>query len=36
MDYESPEILATYAEDELVGEAAVSTSYGVVIVVNPQ
>ncbi len=29
MDYESPEILATYSEGELVGEAAVSTQYGV-------
>ena len=28
MDYESPEILASYAEEELVQEAAVSTSYG--------
>jgi hypothetical protein len=27
MDYESPEILATYVEDELVAEAAVSTFY---------
>jgi hypothetical protein len=25
MDYESPEIIATYVEDELVAEAAVST-----------
>jgi hypothetical protein len=29
MDYESPEILASYAEQELVDEAAVSTSYGI-------
>jgi hypothetical protein len=28
MDYESPEILASYAEEELVAEAAVSTRYG--------
>jgi hypothetical protein len=28
MDYESPEIIATYVEDELVAEAAVSTCYG--------
>ena len=28
MDYETPEIIATYVEDELVAEAAVSTSYG--------
>ena len=27
MDYESPEIIATYVEDELVAEAAVSTRY---------
>ena len=29
MDYESPEIIATYVEDELVAEAAVSTTYDV-------
>jgi hypothetical protein len=28
MDYESPEILASYAEEELIEEAAVSTHYG--------
>jgi hypothetical protein len=28
MEYESPEIIATYVEDELAAEAAVSTSYG--------
>jgi hypothetical protein len=28
MQYESPEIIATYVEDELVAEAAVSTCYG--------
>ncbi len=28
MEYESPEIIATYVEDELVAEAAVSTGYG--------
>jgi hypothetical protein len=27
MEYESPEIIATYVEDELVQEAAVSTGY---------
>ena len=27
MEYESPEIIATYVEDELVAEAAVSTTY---------
>jgi hypothetical protein len=29
MEYESPEIIATYAEDELVEEAAVSMQYGI-------
>lgn len=28
MEYESPEILATYSEDELTAEAAVSMTYG--------
>ncbi len=28
MDYESPEVLATYSEDELSEEAAVCVSYG--------
>jgi len=28
MDYESPEVIATYVEDELVAEASVSASYG--------
>ena len=27
MDYETPEVLATYVEDELVADAAVSTCY---------
>ena len=27
MEYESPEIIATYVEDELVAEAVVSTCY---------
>jgi hypothetical protein len=31
MDYEIPEIIATYAEDELVAEAAVSTRYVIVL-----
>jgi hypothetical protein len=31
MDYERPEILATYVEDELAAEAAVSTTYCVQI-----
>jgi hypothetical protein len=30
MDYESPEIIATYVEDELVAEAAVSTTYCII------
>jgi hypothetical protein len=29
MNYERPEILASYTEDELVEEAAVCVSYGV-------
>ncbi len=28
MEYESPEVIATYVEDELVAEAVVSTCYG--------
>jgi hypothetical protein len=28
MEYESPEIIATYVEDELIDEAAVCTTYG--------
>jgi hypothetical protein len=28
MEYESPEIIATYSEDELVAEAAVAMEYG--------
>jgi hypothetical protein len=31
MDYESPEIIATYVEDELAAEAAVSTRYCIFI-----
>jgi hypothetical protein len=27
MDYEAPEVLATYADDELVAEAAVCEGY---------
>jgi hypothetical protein len=34
MDYESPEILATYVEDELAAEAAVCTQYGIVLTTN--
>jgi hypothetical protein len=30
MEYESPEIIATYVEDELIAEAAVSTRYGII------
>ncbi len=29
LEYESPEIIATYVEDELAEEAAVSTRYGI-------
>lgn len=32
MEYESPEIIATYVADELIEEAAVSTTYGVIFV----
>ncbi len=35
MDYESPEIIATYVEDELAQEAAVSTSYGIHLTKGP-
>jgi hypothetical protein len=31
MEYESPEIIATYSEDELTAEAAVSMTYGEVV-----
>lgn len=31
MDYEAPEILATYADEELIAEATVCTGYGEVI-----
>lgn len=31
MEYVSPEIIATYVEDELVDEAAVCTSYRTII-----
>ena len=31
MDYESPEIIASYSEEELVAEAAVSMTYEVII-----
>ncbi len=34
VEYESPEIIATYVEDELAGEAAVSTTYGQIILPN--
>ena len=30
MEYESPEIIASYSEDELTAEAAVSMQYGVI------
>ena len=31
MDYETPEILASYSEDELTAEATVAMQYGTVI-----
>jgi hypothetical protein len=34
MDYESPEIIATYTEDELTAEAAVSMQYGTEVVLR--
>jgi hypothetical protein len=30
VEYESPEIIATYVEDELAADAAVCTTYGTV------
>ena len=30
MDYEAPEVIATYSEQELVDEAALSMTYGVI------
>jgi hypothetical protein len=35
MEYESPEIIATYADDELVAEAAVSTHYCIFVAPEP-
>jgi hypothetical protein len=32
MAYETPEILASYSEEELAGEATVSMQYGEVVV----
>ena len=34
MDYESPEIIATYTEDELTAEAAVSMHYSIEVVLT--
>jgi len=34
MDYEAPEVLATYAEDELIAEAAVCQLYVVIVPPN--
>jgi hypothetical protein len=34
MTYESPEIIATYVEDELAAEAAVSTTYALLPIEN--
>jgi hypothetical protein len=31
MEYESPEILASYDEEELTAEAAVSMEYGLIL-----
>lgn len=31
MEYESPEIIASYSEEELTVEAAVAMDYGVII-----
>ena len=31
MTYETPEILASYSEEELTGEATVSMQYGVIL-----
>jgi hypothetical protein len=31
MDYETPEILASYGEDELTAEAAVAMQYGIIL-----
>ncbi len=32
MEYESPEIIASYSEEELTSDAAVSMQYGEIIV----
>jgi hypothetical protein len=32
MDYETPEVLASYSEEELTQDAAVAMDYGVIIV----
>lgn len=34
MEYESPQIIASYSEEELTSEAAVSMTYGQVILVD--
>jgi hypothetical protein len=34
MEYESPEILASYSEEELTAEAAVSMQYGQIIIIG--
>ena len=34
MEYESPEIIASYSEEELTSDAAVSMQYGGIIVVQ--
>lgn len=32
MDYEIPEVLASYSEDELTSDAAVAMDYGITVV----
>ena len=32
MEYESPEVIASYSEEELTSEASVSMQYGVIII----
>jgi hypothetical protein len=32
MDYEAPEILATYADEELIAEAATCTGYDIDVI----
>ncbi len=32
MEYETPEIIASYSEEELTSDAAVSMQYGIVVI----